>query len=533
MKNKNILLLKTLLLSTSQINKYKYCRDKKKRGKIMGGLIGMGLLYLMLMAYCIATVIGYGEYGLIGSAPGMCASTISIIAFVFTFFKTNGYLFNFKEYDMLMSLPFKTRTVAACKFLYMYVKSLPFYLSIAVAVLVGYGIYAKPGIAVYIIWLVLSLFLPCIPMVIAAFIGFLIAKVSSGFKKKNLLQTVLTILFVLFCFFLRFFMEDMFREQKVEQTLQSMSSATDSAGNIYIPIKWFTNAVIDTSLSDILLLTGVSILLFAVVFIVVGGSYRSINSKLKSHAAAKNYKMTAQKKRSVISAIVYKEWKRMTGSTIYMTNGIMGMLLALLTAVIALIVGPTTIQELFEKKIPLGVAAVRPAIPFLAYFFVGMFSTPVSTPSLEGKNYWIVQSLPLSKKTLYQGKMLFNMYLTVPAMEFSIAAFCIVTKTPVVESILYLVLGFVLCAFSTAWGCVCGIKHMKLDWENEVEVIKQGTAVMIYMFPNMFIGMAVMALLVYLGTLMPHNLIMLIAIPIVTVLALLSYKKVLKLASSR
>jgi ABC-2 type transport system permease protein len=66
-----------------------------------------------------------------------------------------------------------------------------------------------------------------------------------------------------------------------------------------------------------------------------------------------------------------------------------------------------------------------------------------------------------------------------------------------------------------------------------VEVIKQGTAVMIYMFPNMFIGMAVMALLVYLGTLMPHNLIMLIAIPIVTVLALLSYKKVLKLASSR
>ena len=533
MKNKNTLLLKTLLLSTSQINKYKHCRDKKIRSKIIGGFIGMGILFLMLMAYCIATVIGYGKYGLIGAAPGMCASTISIIAFVFTFLKTNGYLFNFKEYDMLMSLPFKTRTVAACKFLYMYVKSLPWYLSIAVATLTGYGIYEKPGIAVYPIWLVLSVILPIIPMLAAAFIGFLIAKVSSGFKKKNLLQTILTILFVLFCFFIRFFIEDMFREQKVEETLQSMSSATDSAGNIYIPIKWFTNAVTSLCISDMLLLVGVSLVLFSTVFIIVSGSYRSINSKLKSHAAAKNYKMTAQKKRSVISTIVFKEWKRMTGSTIYMTNGIMGMLLALIAAVLALIVGPAKIQELVEKATPLGVEVIRPAIPFAAYFFVGMFSTPVSTPSLEGKNYWIVQSLPISKKTLYRGKMLFNMYLTVPAMEFAVAAFCIVTKTPVIESVLYLILGFVLCAFSTAWGCVCGVKFMKLDWENEVEVIKQGTAVLIYMFPNMFIGMAIMVLLVFLGTVMPHNLIMLIAIPIVTVLALLSYKKVLKLASSR
>ncbi len=30
---------------------------------------------------------------------------------------------------------------------------------------------------------------------------------------------------------------------------------------------------------------------------------------------------------------------------------------------------------------------------------------------------------------------------------------------------------------------------MQLDWENEVEVIKQGSAVSIYMLPNMVVGM--------------------------------------------
>ena len=115
--NKSMILLRTLLLSTSQSNIYRHCRDKKKRGKIVGGLIGAALLYAMIMAYCIVMCIGYGKAGIIDATPVMCALVISMLAFLFTFFKTNGYLFNFKEYDMLMSLPFEARTVAGCKFL--------------------------------------------------------------------------------------------------------------------------------------------------------------------------------------------------------------------------------------------------------------------------------------------------------------------------------------------------------------------------------------------------------------------------------
>ena len=530
MKNKNVLLLKTLLLSTSRRNILKYSDDPKKRKKIISGFIGSVVLYGMLMVYCVSMCIGYGQYGIIDAAPVMCALIISVLSFVFTLFRTNGYLFNFKEYDMLMSLPFEAGTVAACKFMYMYIKSLPWYLSISLAMLAGYGWFAKPSVLVYPLWMLLSLVLPIIPMLLSAFIGFLIARVSAGFRKTNIVQTVLTMAFVLFAFSLRFIIEEMFRDDKVEQTLTSISEATSQAARYYLPAKWFSTAVTELSVLNMALLFGVSAALFCAVFYVVGNAYRNINSALKSHAAARNYRMTGQKKKSVVNAIAFKEFKRLTGSTTYMVNGAMGEILVTLFSILTLIIGFDKILEKVVNGAPLTVAMMRPAIPLIVYFFIGMVATTACSPSLEGKNYWIIQSLPLEMKTVYQGKMLFNMYLTVPFMVLGTVCLCVAAKVSLLNTVLYLVLGFVLCGFSTAWGCVCGIRHMRLDWENEVEVIKQGAGTAIYMLPNMFAVMGLCVLSVFLGKRIDHSLLALVMILTAAVLAALSYRRVILLA---
>ena len=531
--NSGIILLKTLLLSTSQGNIYRHTADRKKRGKIIGNTVGVALLYGMLMAYCAAMCIGYGRYGIIGAVPVTCALTISVLAFVLTLFKTNGYLFNFREYDMLMSLPFGTGTVAACKFLYMYVKSLPWYLSISLAMMIGYGVYAHPPVIAYPLWLVLSLILPVIPMLGAAFLGFLIARVSAGFKKTNIVQTVLTVIFVLFCFSLRFIIEDLFRSGRVQATLETAAELTGGAAKTYLPAGWFADAVTKRSIPAVLLLTGVSALLFAAVFSVVGRSYRRINSALKSHAAAGTYHLTAQKQRGAVTAIAFKEWKRMTGSTTYMVNCGLGEILAALTGILALLIGPDRIIQTVTQGAPLDAALLRPAIPFIVHFFIGMVATTACSPSLEGRNWWIIQSLPIEMKTVCQGKMLFNLYLTVPFMAFSTLCLCIAARAALPDTALYLALGLALCAFSTAWGCVCGVRHMRLDWENEIEVIKQGSAVTIYMLPNMFAVMGLTVLVVFLGTRMDHRLLTVILVLLVSALAAASYLEVLRLAGKK
>ncbi|MCR4689861.1 MAG: hypothetical protein K5739_00745 [Lachnospiraceae bacterium] len=528
--NKTVLLLRTLLLSTSSVNLLKHSKDKKKKRRVILAYVGLFCLYGMLVGYSFAICLGYSVYGLTDSIPALCAVTISALAMIFTFFKVNGYLLNFKEYDMIMSLPFQPSTVAGCKFLYMYIKSLPWYLSISISMLAGYGVFAKPPVGTCIIWLILSLFIPVIPSLFASLLGFIIAKLSVGFKHKKAMQTILSLIFVLFCFSLRYIIEAFFRNGKIRETLESMSGSIKQAGKIYPPIQWFSETIVDGKISGGLLLAGVSILLFSLVFFYVGRSYRKINSALQSHRAKSDYRMTRQKSRSVIHAIVFKEFKRMTGSVVYMTNGAIGVIMAVLLGVITLIIGFNKVIAIVTNGAPVDGKMLQPAIPFVVYFLVGMMSTPAFTPSLEGKNYWIVRSLPIKKETLYRGKMLFNLYLTVPVMIFSVLCLCISAKVPRTETILDVILGIMLCCFSTAWGCACGVKHMRLDWENEVEVIKQGAAVALYMLPNMLVVMALVVLVVFLGLRMDRRVLSLIFIGITALLSLLSYLRVMALA---
>ncbi len=520
---RNLILLKTLLLSTSRINIIRHTTDQKKKRKTISGLIGVFILYGMMVTYSISTCMGYGQYGLIDSVPTLCTLTLSLLAFVFTFFKTNGYLFNFKEYDMLMSLPLEAKSVAGCKFLYMYIKSLPLNLVIALSMMVGYGMYAHPPVYVYLLWMVLSFVIPVIPMLAASFLGFLIARISAGFKKNNIMQTILTFGFIIMFFVLRYWIEYMFQDDKVGDTLNKMSTVTDGTLKFYPPGTWFVEAIVEGKISGALLLLGVSIVLFVVLFWVVGSSYRNINSSLKNHAASKQYRMKGQKKRSVVFTIAFKEFKRMTGSTTYLVNVGMGEILCILFSVAAIIVGFDKVVSLVTKNAPFDHAILQPAIPFIIYFFIGMVASTVCSPSLEGKQYWIVQSLPIEKKTLYHGKMLYNLLLTIPFALVSTALLSVSAKVPGTDLALYLLLTVVLCIFSTTWGCVCGIKHMRLDWENEIEVIKQSAAMAIYLFPNMFLTMGMMVLAVVLGFFMDFKLVALVMTGFYGVLALLTY----------
>ena len=134
----------------------------------------------------------------------------------------------------------------------------------------------------------------------------------------------LTFVIVIACFGLQYLMEDMFRNNKAAEVLNSLSSATGTAGRIYLPIEWFGNSVVELKISDMLLLIGVTLLLFELVFIPVGKSYSSINSALKSHSASREVYHDRAEAEERNNAIAFKEFKRMTGSATYVTNAAIG-----------------------------------------------------------------------------------------------------------------------------------------------------------------------------------------------------------------
>ena len=71
-----MILLRTLLKSTSYMNILKTTTDRKKKGKIIGSYIGMAILYLMLIAYCLLMVVGYAFFSLQEQMPQLTAIVI-------------------------------------------------------------------------------------------------------------------------------------------------------------------------------------------------------------------------------------------------------------------------------------------------------------------------------------------------------------------------------------------------------------------------------------------------------------------------
>lgn len=525
MKSNMSLLLKNQLLSTSSWNILKYSDDRKKKNQIIAGYFGMGFLYLLLLGYCIVMSIGYGNLGLTNAIPQMCATVVILLEFIFTVIKTNGYLFAFKEYDMVMSLPFRAYEIAGTRFIYMYIKNFLWVASISIAMMVGYAIYAPVTVLTIVIWIVLTLFLPLVPMVIAAAIGSLITAIGSGFRHKQLIQTVLTFIFMIICFSLRFIIDAIVKEDKLNDVINGTSNLTGALAKYFLPISWFEKAVFNDSILYAFLFIAVSLAVFAIFCLIIGKFYMGINSRLQSSAARKKYKMQRQKKRNVINAVVFKEFKRMVGSTIYITNACIGQVMCFAITVAAIFVN---VKGLLSN-LPFAGNFIG-AIPILFYFMLGMLATTACSLSLEGKNYWIVQSLPIDMKTLFQGKMLFNIYITVPFMIFGCVVLGIKMSSGFFSTLVATVFGISLCLFSTAWGMRCGAKHARFDWENEVEVINQGTAVAVYLFPNMFGVMILGSALVYLSVITNVYVTLLPASAVVLLLAWLSYRSAMKCA---
>lgn len=531
MRSKHAILVGTLLRASGGGNILKYSRDKKKKRQVSSNRWGFGVLYFMLFAYCAVMAIGYGVFGLADAIPVMAILTITVIALFFTFIKTNGYLFAFKEYDMLMAMPFNPREILMDKFIHMYLRSVPFMSVISVSMLVGYAGFARPGIWPILAWIILTPFIPVVPMVVASLIGALLIAIGNLFKYKKIVQIILTFAIVIPLSLSGTYLSRVIENIGLTNLLNNISGFTEKLGNYYPPMLWFKRAVSRGGFLYFVLFIAVSIGVLELFTLIVGKFYRQINSRLLQTARGKRYKLEHQKRRSPVKAIVFKEYKRMMGSTIYATNCGMGQIMCLILGVVAIFVkGEKIISVVTEGATTSGSRYVVPIIPLVLYFFIGMIATTAVSLSLEGKNLWIVQSMPIDFMTLCKGKILFCMYMDVPFMLFPIITLGISFGASFTQIVLMLFEGFVLCLFSSLYGMVCGIKHARFDWDNEVEVVKQGTALLFYMFPNMFGSMGLIGLSIGLEFLLPSWIISLGTITLIALMAVLAWEKVKKYA---
>lgn len=494
MKSNMLALLKIRLITQLGLNTFQYEKDrKKKRNKIFISAT-IVFLFVMLMLYSGASAYGFVQLGIGEVIPVYAFVISSLFVLVFTIFKANGELFAFRDYDFLMSLPISVSTVITSKFLYLYVLNTLFSIIIMLPMGAVYCIYENPPISFYFMWFITLFTVSLVPTTIAAVFGAGITAIASKFKHANKVTTILSLIaMIIFGFF-------MFKQGNAKYSLTDIEGIgviiSEQLLKVYPLAHMFQEAIVDTDVIAFILFVSISFIWYYLFVKILSYKYKQINTGISTHYMRSDYKIDRMKEEKVLIALYKKEQKRFFSSTVYVINIGMGVIMAVIFSLAVVVVGPSQfigypgIEMLLQKIAPFVVSAM-----------IAMTCTTCVSLSLEGKNVWIMKSLPLTPKMIYDSKILMNLSLSIPTSIISAILMIIGLKPDIWTAILLIITPIAYSFFSAVWGIFINNRFGYYDWVSETQVIKQSMGAFLGMFggmvmaviPALLIGTAVIS----------------------------------------
>lgn len=459
-------LVKVQLLGLFGINKKLNGKGKSGKGAITG------VLSVLLIAACIVYV-GYmysEEYAVFLSAGGeiyklvpLMISIASIISFVFSFYASGTVLYGYKDYQLLSAMPVKNREIVLSKLAYMYVSDLVFNLLIIVPSLFVYGSHGGEITAGFIFTtLALVLFSPLLMISFSVAIGALTAYISSFFRKKYIAQIIIlgSVMIALFAF-----------------SLFSGYNAAEG-GNMFSAITklYFVYAIAEAGMKNglyVLLFAVINAGAFAAVTVAVCFTYKKINTLVTSKRTLKNFRLKEYAGKSLFSALLTREAKRLFTCPIYVINSVIGVVMSVAFGVLYMILMIIFSRNGLDLSVTENFTIFVPAVFSFVFF---MAPATACSVSLEGKTFWIIRTMPVDMKSVFNAKLLLSYIIySITAVVSSL----IVTLPLGYSAVTVLLVTFnalTAALFSSNLGLLFNLLLPKLEWENESEVVKRSAA---------------------------------------------------------
>lgn len=481
MINQIFRLCKLQMYNMFGINEFRHTKDKSKRKRFALMSVCWTIVILMVVSYVVGLSYGLVKLGMGNVLPMYLYAIVSIFVLVFTFFKAGSVLFSMKGYEMLVTLPVSKAAIVVSRFMTMYVSNLLMSCLVMIPGVIVYGIMERPSVMFYIICSVETVFLPLLPLTIASIIGAVITAISSRMRRKSIAQAVLTMLLVLACLGVTMLLPSENATISTEMLKNMAAMVEEKIGMVFPPALWFNKSVFG-EISYILGFIGIPLVIFVLFVAVLQKYFQRICTLLNGISAKNNYKLQAMESSGVVKALWKKELKRYFASSIYVTNTIVGYVLAVVAAVSLLAMGTGKIEEL------LGISGIQSIIeivlPFVFALLMSMTSMTSCSISMEGKNFWMLQTLPVRSRDVYLSKILASLTVAAPFYVVSVIMGCLTVKPDIMEYIWMAVIPACYIIYMAVMGITINIAFPIINWDSEVHVVKQSIAT----FVNMVVG---------------------------------------------
>ena len=457
-----------------------YLYDAKKNQKRSKGAI---LLCFVLFAFLMVGVLG-GMFTFVSLmiCKAMAAMNMGwlyftlmglLAIFMGTFgsvFTTYSSLYLAKDNDLLLSLPIPLRVIISSRLVTVYLMGLMYSAMVIVPAVVVYWIQVAHSAAVIVGGLLTVAVISMIVLLLSCLLGWAVAKISLKLKHKSFT----TVLISLLGFGLYYFV--CFQAQTVLTDLVENAAAygTKIKGSAY-PLYLFGRMAEGDWLA-MLLVSAVTAVLTVLTWLLLSRSFLRLATSSGRTVKAR-YQEKKVRARSLPAALLGKEYRRFVSSPNYMLNCGMGVLLLPAVGVLLLIKGGQWIGVV-KAVLPGAGSTLAALVISTACLLASMNDMAAPSISLEGKNLWVLRSLPVPTWEILKAKLKLQLAFTgIPMLVLLVCALPVLGISPVLS--LLTAAGSLLSVLLLAlFGLTMGLKMPNLHWTSEITPVKQGGSVM-------------------------------------------------------
>lgn len=493
--NKLIILLKNNFINSFGINKL--FKDKK----------GHNLPLLLTILVMIAGIIIFFLFGLYmyfyggmfvkaGKSDGVLLLGITfgcLIIAISSISKTNSYLFASKDFDMLMALPIKTKIIFLSKVINLLAVNYVMFMYFYIPSVIAYAIFNTTN---FLFWLFAIIGFFIIPLPIISVFGFIscqIGKIKISQNAKKVLSIILYLCLTIAIVFLAMQTTNGTDDEKVffENMYNSLKNGNYLGYLLTLGIRGET--------TNFVAICSGSLIIFLLFFYYTSKNYLFVNSNQKSNLNKQKkyeYKDSISRgKSSVKLALLRKEIYGYFSVPIYVVNTIIGPILSLVFTYFLISQSKAEYLKIGEKYIEMQMI-LPPLVILLMVFSISLSSTTSSSISLEGKRLWILKTLPVKEKDVFNAKVLVNLLITIPFIIINNIIFLLMKDfyLNVFQIASSFILPTLIVLIISKVGLYINILLPKLEYEQPAQVVKQSLSVLVTML------VATLLVLIILGS---------------------------------
>ncbi len=440
---------------------------------VMVGMLG-GIFTMLSLSLCEglnAVGMAWMYFLLMGSVAILLGAFGSV-------FNTYSTLYLAKDNELLLALPIPPKTIMGARLIIVYLLGSMYAATAAIPAVIVYWIIAGVTFARVICGILWFVGITVIVLLLSCLLGFVVAKISLRLKNKSFITTLLALLFIAAYYFF-YFKASVFIQDFIQNADVYGEKIKGAAHAFYLFGRAGEGDFIAAGL-----LTAIIAVVFWLIWTLMQRSFLKI-ATASGRTQKVRYTEKRTKAKSAFRALVGKELSRFTSSSNYMLNCGLSVLLIPAMGVFLLIKGGEILQTIdLVLAIP-GLTAVL-LCAFLCMLSV-MNDMAAPSVSIEGKNIWIPQSLPVLSKTVLRAKACVQMILTGIPMLFTLVCTVLVLDASPLEKVFLCTTVLIYTVFAALFDLTLGVKMPLLDWTSEIVPIKQGGAVMIAIFGNWLI----------------------------------------------